>query len=98
MQKELLIESMAKLRSEYNSIIKSYLKVSNTNIEAIKYICELVKMLKINTKEQFLRIDEKFTYSYTVMLFILEGIDLDNLISNQIKKTLKNYVEKYKII
>jgi len=98
LQKELLIESMAKLRSEYNSIIKSYLKVSNTNIEAIKYICELVKMLKINTKEQFLKIDEKFTYSYTVMLFILEGIDLDNLISNQIKKTLKNYVEKYKII
>ncbi len=31
------------------------------------------------------------------MLFILEGNDLDGIISNTIKKTLKNYVEKYKI-
>jgi hypothetical protein len=85
------------MKSEYNSIMKSCLKISNANTEVIKSIGETVQIINENTKEQFQRIDEKFTFSCAVMLFILEGIDLDGIISNPIKKTLKNYVEKYKI-
>ena len=97
LQKEFLIESLAKMKSEYNSIMKSCLKITNANTEVIKSIGETVQLINENTKEQFQRIDEKFTFSCAVMLFILEGIDLDGIISNPIKKTLKNYVEKYKI-
>ncbi len=62
-----------------------------------KIYTETVQIINKNTKEQFQRIDAKFTFSCAVMLFILEGIDLDGIIANPIKKTLKNYVEKYKI-
>jgi len=57
-----------------------------------KIYTETVQIINKNTKEQFQRISAKFTFSCAVMLFILEGI-----IANPIKKTLKNYVEKYKI-
>ena len=62
------------MKSEYNSIMKSCLKISNANTVVIKSIAETVQIINKNTKEQFQRIDEKFTFSYAVMLFILEGI------------------------
>ena len=76
------------MKSEYNSIMKSCLKISNANAEVIKSIAETVQIINKNTKEQFQRIDAKFTFSCAVMLFILEGIDLDGIIANPIKKTL----------
>ncbi len=77
LQKDFLIESLEKMKSEYNSIMKSCLKISNANTEVVKSIAETVQIINKNTKEQFQRIDEKFTFSCAVILFNLEGIDLD---------------------
>jgi len=95
LKKDFLFESLEKMKSEYNKI--TCLKISNANTEVIKSVAETVQIINKNTKEQFQRVDEKFTFSCAVMLFNLEGIDLDGIIANPIKKTLKNYVEKYKI-
>ena len=94
-QKEFLINSLEKIRSEFINLTSSSQITINNNNEVIKTLTETVVLVHNRTKDLYNMSDEKFTFNYAI-LHMLERIGLNRTDSNLIKETLKKCIDKYR--